>query len=54
MREYDLVLAGAAILAAVQRRWPCPRLRVADRGLREGLLLEMMAAAVTPAAAVSP
>ncbi|MDI7774666.1 Ppx/GppA phosphatase family protein [Asticcacaulis sp. EMRT-3] len=37
----DLVLAGAAILEAVQRLWPCERLRVADRGLREGLLLSM-------------
>ena len=40
----DLVLAGAAILQAVQELWPCERLRVADRGLREGLLLSMMAA----------
>lgn len=38
----DLVLAGAAILEAVQRQWPCERLRVADRGLREGMLLSMM------------
>lgn len=38
----DLVLAGCAILVAIQRLWPCPRLRVADRGLREGLLTEMM------------
>ena len=37
----DLVLAGAAILEAVQKLWPCERLRVADRGLREGLLLSM-------------
>ena len=37
----DLVLAGAAILEAVQKLWPCDRLRVADRGLREGLLLSM-------------
>ncbi|MGQ2991963.1 MAG: Ppx/GppA phosphatase family protein [Brevundimonas sp.] len=40
----DLVLAGAAILDAVQRAWPCERVRVADRGLREGLLLERMQA----------
>jgi exopolyphosphatase/guanosine-5'-triphosphate,3'-diphosphate pyrophosphatase len=39
----DLVLAGAAILQAVQELWPCPRVRVADRGLREGLLLSLMA-----------
>jgi len=37
----DLVLAGAAILEAVLTLWPCQRLRVADRGLREGLLLSM-------------
>jgi len=40
----DLVLAGCAILEAVRRRWPCDRLRVADRGLREGVLVELMAA----------
>jgi exopolyphosphatase/guanosine-5'-triphosphate,3'-diphosphate pyrophosphatase len=39
----DLVLAGAAILQAVQELWPCTRVRVADRGLREGLLLTLMA-----------
>lgn len=39
----DLVLAGAAILQAVQEVWPCARVRVADRGLREGLLLSLMA-----------
>ena len=39
----DLVLAGAAILQAVQELWPCERVRVADRGLREGLLLGLMA-----------
>ncbi|HEX7760752.1 MAG TPA: Ppx/GppA phosphatase family protein [Caulobacteraceae bacterium] len=38
----DLVLAGAAILQAVQEVWPCDRVRVADRGLREGLLLSLM------------
>ncbi|MGD9739879.1 MAG: Ppx/GppA phosphatase family protein [Bauldia sp.] len=40
----DLVLAGCAILEAVRRRWRCERLRVADRGLREGILVEMMTA----------
>ena len=39
----DLVLAGAAILQAVQELWPCERVRVADRGLREGVLLSLMA-----------
>ncbi len=38
----DLVLAGCAILDAIRRVFPCPRLRVADRGLREGMLVELM------------
>jgi exopolyphosphatase / guanosine-5'-triphosphate,3'-diphosphate pyrophosphatase len=40
----DLVLAGCAILDAIRRAFPCSRLRVADRGLREGMLVEMMRA----------
>jgi len=44
----DLVLAGAAILEAVQRAWPSERVRVADRGLREGLLLQQMREARRP------
>lgn len=40
----DLVLAGCAILQSIRKRWPSQRMRVADRGLREGLLNEMMAA----------
>ncbi len=39
----DLVLAGCAILEAIRRVWPAERLRVADRGLREGILTELMA-----------
>jgi exopolyphosphatase/guanosine-5'-triphosphate,3'-diphosphate pyrophosphatase len=39
----DLVLAGCAILEAMMRLWPCERLRVADRGLREGILATLMA-----------
>lgn len=39
----DLVLAGCAILEALLRKWPCDRLRVADRGLREGILATLMA-----------
>jgi exopolyphosphatase/guanosine-5'-triphosphate,3'-diphosphate pyrophosphatase len=38
----DLVLAGCAILEAIRRAFPCERLRVADRGLREGMLVQMM------------
>jgi exopolyphosphatase/guanosine-5'-triphosphate,3'-diphosphate pyrophosphatase len=38
----DLVVAGCAILEAVCTLWPLGRLRVADRGVREGVLLSMM------------
>ena len=38
----DLVLAGCAILEAILRTWPSDRLRVADRGLREGILTTLM------------
>src|SRR5262249_6902792 len=38
----DLVLAGCAILDAMRRAFPSRRLRVADRGLREGMLVQMM------------
>jgi exopolyphosphatase/guanosine-5'-triphosphate,3'-diphosphate pyrophosphatase len=38
----DLVLAGCAILEAIRRIFPCARLRIADRGLREGMLVQMM------------
>ena len=39
----DLVLAGCAIVEALTRLWPCKWLRVADRGLREGILVTLMA-----------
>ncbi len=45
----DLVLAGAAILQAVQELWPCSRVRVADRGLREGILMSLMSGQPTGA-----
>ncbi|WP_412059132.1 Ppx/GppA phosphatase family protein [Bartonella sp. DGB2] len=38
----DLVLAGCAILEAIREVWPSEWLRVADRGLREGILLDLM------------
>jgi exopolyphosphatase / guanosine-5'-triphosphate,3'-diphosphate pyrophosphatase len=38
----DLVLAGCAILDAILKLWPAERLRVADRGLREGILMRLM------------
>ena len=39
----DLVLPGCAIFEAIRREWPCDRIRVADRGLREGILISLMA-----------
>ncbi len=38
----DLVVPGCAILEAICRLWPVGRLRVADRGLREGIILALM------------
>ena len=40
----DLVLAGCAILEAIRGRFPAERIRIADRGLREGMLTQMMRA----------
>lgn len=41
----DLVIAGCAILDAIWRQWPVPQLRIADRGVREGILFELAAQA---------
>lgn len=41
----DLVLPGCAILDAILTRFASPRTRIADRGLREGILLTLMARA---------
>ncbi len=40
----DLVLAGCAIFDAIRRAFPAERVRIADRGLREGILMQMMSA----------
>ncbi len=39
----DLVLAGCAIFEAIRRTFPAERVRIADRGLREGILMQLMA-----------
>lgn len=39
----ELVVPGCAIFGAIHAQWPCAQLRVADRGLREGMLRELMA-----------
>lgn len=41
----DLVLPGCAILEAITARFPSRTIRIADRGLREGILLTLMARA---------
>lgn len=41
----DLVLAGCIILDAICEVWPVGELHVADRGIREGILLGLMSAA---------
>ncbi len=38
----DLVVAGCAILQEIIDIWPAERIRVADRGLREGMLTQLM------------
>ncbi len=40
----ELVVAGCAILEAILEIWPAPRLGVADRGIREGILRSLMSA----------
>jgi exopolyphosphatase/guanosine-5'-triphosphate,3'-diphosphate pyrophosphatase len=38
----DFVLPGCAVFAAIRMIWPAEKVVVADRGLREGMLLRMM------------
>jgi exopolyphosphatase/guanosine-5'-triphosphate,3'-diphosphate pyrophosphatase len=38
----EMMAAGCAILEAICRRWPVGRLRVADRGVREGILVDLL------------
>jgi len=40
----EFVLPGCAVFAAITGLWPAPQVVVADRGLREGMLLRMMRA----------
>lgn len=40
----DLVLAGCAIFDAIRQAFPAERIRIADRGLREGILMQLMSA----------
>jgi exopolyphosphatase/guanosine-5'-triphosphate,3'-diphosphate pyrophosphatase len=38
----DMVLAGCAIYEAIMDAWPSEKVRIGDRGLREGMLLNLM------------
>jgi exopolyphosphatase/guanosine-5'-triphosphate,3'-diphosphate pyrophosphatase len=49
----DLIMSGAAILQTLLRVWPTQSMRVADRGLREGMLFAMMSASGAFAAGVA-
>lgn len=46
----DLILPGCAILSAIMDNWPCATLRVADRGLREGMLIALLRESEAPPA----
>ena len=44
----DLTMAGCAIIDALTSFWPMAEVTVADRGIREGILLDMMHSAKKP------
>ncbi len=54
LERADLVLSGCAILSAICRLWPVGRLRVADRGVREGILMSLMSGPARNAALEAP
>jgi len=43
-QRVEFVLPGCAVFAAIRRLWPVPSIVVADRGLREGILIRLMRA----------
>lgn len=45
----DLVVAGCAILQAIYETWPVSQFRIGDRGLREGILTDLLQSSRTPA-----
>ena len=44
----ELVISGAAILMTILRLWPVSHMRIADRGLREGILYGLIQARQGP------
>ena len=41
-QKADLTIAGCAIIEALCSYWPIAEVTVADRGIREGILLDLM------------
>ncbi len=41
-QKADLTMAGCAIIEGISSFWPMSEISVADRGIREGILLDMM------------
>jgi exopolyphosphatase/guanosine-5'-triphosphate,3'-diphosphate pyrophosphatase len=50
----DFVLPGCAIYTAIHELWPAPELTVADRGLREGMLMRLMRTGQAPKRGYGP
>ncbi len=46
----DYILAGCAIFKAISRLWPFSYITIADRGVREGIIVSMLMDAVQPTA----
>ena len=42
MQKADLTIAGCAIIEGLLSFWPISEITIADRGIREGILLDMM------------
>ena len=42
MQRADLSLPGCAILQGICEMWPIGEITIADRGLREGLILDLI------------
>lgn len=47
-QKADLTMAGCAIIEALNSFWPISEITVADRGIREGILLDMMHSSKRP------
>ena len=41
-QKADLTISGCAIIEAICSFWPVSEITIADRGIREGMLLDMM------------